>query len=155
MQRKCPDFKRIPQTNFIVDGFTYASKSLTENYFLTHFHSDHWGGITRDWSAGTIYCSLPTANLVHNQLGVEREYLHPLGLNTPVTIESNGRPVTVTLFDANHCPGMQFYYLCRYPVLTRHALTSNEKHNSYSTLFVPIKGLSCSFFKLESAVSSM
>lgn len=36
---------------------------------------------------------------------MEREHLHPLGLHTPVVIESNGRPITVTLFDANHCPG--------------------------------------------------
>lgn len=46
-----------------------------------------------------------TANLVHQQLGVDKEYLHPLPLNTPTVIESNGRPITVTLFDANHCPG--------------------------------------------------
>lgn len=103
--KKCPDFKRIPGTDFICDGFTFASKSLTENYWLTHFHSDHYGGILKGWDCGTIFCSLPTANLVHERLGVAREFLHPLGLNTPVVVESKGRPITVTLFDANHCPG--------------------------------------------------
>jgi len=72
---------------------------------LSHFHSDHYGGITRQWNAGVIYCSLPTANLVHQQLGVDRQYLHPLPNNVPTVIHSLGKPVTVTLLDANHCPG--------------------------------------------------
>lgn len=83
----------------------YAKSTLTSNYFLTHFHSDHYGGITKNWNAGTIYCSLETANLVHQKLGVDRKYLHPLGLMTPTIVESQGRPVSVTLMDANHCPG--------------------------------------------------
>jgi hypothetical protein len=36
----CPNYKRIPGTDFICDGFQFATKSLSENYFLTHFHSD-------------------------------------------------------------------------------------------------------------------
>lgn len=52
-----------------------------------------------------IYCSLPTANLVNLKLGVDKKFLHPLGMNTPTVIGSKGKPVTVTLLDANHCPG--------------------------------------------------
>lgn len=59
----CPQYKKIPGTDFVVDGFQYAKQSLTQNYFLTHFHSDHYGGIDSRWSAGVIYCSIPTANL--------------------------------------------------------------------------------------------
>ena len=82
------------------------NSSLTKNYFLTHFHSDHYGGITSQWNAGIIYCSLETANLVHQQLGVDKKYLHPLGMLTPTIIETNGKkPVSVTLMEANHCPG--------------------------------------------------
>lgn len=79
--------------------------SLTKNYFLTHFHSDHYGGITRTWDAGIIYCSLPTATLVSEQLGVDKKYLHPLPMDSPTIIASKGKPITVTLLDANHCPG--------------------------------------------------
>jgi DNA cross-link repair 1A protein len=78
---------------------------LTKNYFLTHFHADHYGGIHSTWHLGTIYCSLPTANLVNQQLGVDKKYLHPLPLNTPTVVASRGKPVTITLLDANHCPG--------------------------------------------------
>ena len=101
----CPNYKKIPGTDYCVDGFHYADPALTQNYWLTHFHSDHYGGITRHWNAGTIYCSLPTANLVHEQLGVDRRRLHPLPVRTPTVLESRGGPVTVTLLDANHCPG--------------------------------------------------
>jgi len=106
---ECPAFKRITGTDFICDGFYYSSPNLSSNYFLTHFHSDHYGGITKNWNHGTIYCSLPTANLVHRQLGVEKRFLHPLPMNTPFVVvsEKGGKhaPVTVTLLDANHCPG--------------------------------------------------
>eukprot|EP00804_Cyclotella_cryptica_P018589 CCRYP_011407-RA/>CCRYP_011407-RA protein AED:0.03 eAED:0.03 QI:270/1/1/1/0.66/0.5/4/792/616 len=101
----CPVYKKIPGTDFICDGFLYASHSLSNNYFLTHFHSDHYGGITKQWNEGTIYCSVSTANLVHQQLGVEKRFLHPLPMNTPTVVASKDKPITVTLLDANHCPG--------------------------------------------------
>ena len=104
-QRACPAYKKIPGTDFVCDGFQYAKACMSKNYFLTHFHSDHYGGISKTWNAGTIYCSLATANLVNQQLGVDRKYLHPLPMLTPSVIESRGKPVTVTLLDANHCPG--------------------------------------------------
>ena len=42
---------------------------------------------------------------MHNQLGVEKKYLHPIPMYTPTIIESRGKAVTVELLDANHCPG--------------------------------------------------
>ena len=106
----CPKYKMIPGTDFVCDGFHYANIELTKNYFLTHFHSDHYGGITKHWNMGTIYCSVPTANLVHSQLGVPKQYIHPLPLHTPTIIASSHSPngnqaITVTLLNANHCPG--------------------------------------------------
>lgn len=46
---KCPDFKIICGTKpqFIVDGFRFANKNLSSAYFLTHFHSDHYVGLTK------------------------------------------------------------------------------------------------------------
>lgn len=102
-KRACPWYKIIQNTDFCVDGFNYIAN--TQNFFLSHFHSDHYGGITSSWDAGTIYCSLVTANLVSQQLGVNRKFLHPIPLLTPIVIESRGKPVTVTAIDANHCPG--------------------------------------------------
>ena len=48
----------------------------TDGSLICSSVSQHYGGITKTWSDGTIYCSLPTANLVHQQLGVEMKYLH-------------------------------------------------------------------------------
>lgn len=50
-------------------------------YFLSHFHSDHYTGISPTWHHGMIYCSEGTAAMVHSQLGVEAKFLYPLKMN--------------------------------------------------------------------------
>uniref|UniRef100_M4BL48 Metallo-beta-lactamase domain-containing protein n=1 Tax=Hyaloperonospora arabidopsidis (strain Emoy2) TaxID=559515 RepID=M4BL48_HYAAE len=98
-----PDYKCIQGTSppFIVDGFHYACKQHSSIYFLTHFHSDHYGGITKDFDCGVIYCNEVTAKLVVQELGVQQKYVHPVGMNVPVLVGD----VQVTFLDANHCPG--------------------------------------------------
>jgi hypothetical protein len=103
---KVPSFKMIPGTDFCVDGFQYAHPALTSQYFLTHFHADHYGGIDKHWCAGTIYCNSITATLVQEQLRVDPKYLHVLPMHEPTVLASRGSvPITVTLLHANHCPG--------------------------------------------------
>ncbi|KAJ0404500.1 hypothetical protein ATCC90586_007757 [Pythium insidiosum] len=99
----CPDFKRIlgTQPPFIVDGFRYASKSLSSVYFLTHFHSDHYIGLDKSFDCGVIYCNQVTAALVVQELRIDSKYVHPVPMNTPVDVHG----VQVTFMDANHCPG--------------------------------------------------
>ncbi|RLN96087.1 hypothetical protein BBJ28_00005060 [Nothophytophthora sp. Chile5] len=98
-----PDFKRIRGTSppFIVDGFQYASKENSSIYFLTHFHSDHYGGLSKSFDCGIIYCNEITAQLVVQELGINNKYVHPVAMNTPVLVGD----VQVTFMDANHCPG--------------------------------------------------
>ena len=38
-----------------VDGFTYASRELSDTYFLTHFHSDHYAGLNGSFDCGITY----------------------------------------------------------------------------------------------------
>ncbi|KAJ0401021.1 hypothetical protein P43SY_009901 [Pythium insidiosum] len=99
----CPDFKRIlgTQPPFIVDGFRYASKSLSSVYFLTHFHSDHYIGLDKSFDCGVIYCNQVTAALVVQELRIDSKYVHPVPMNTPIDVHG----VQVTFMDANHCPG--------------------------------------------------
>jgi hypothetical protein len=99
----CPDYKRILSTQppFIVDGFQSASKSLSNIYFLTHFHSDHYVGLQKSFDCGVIYCNEVTAALTIQELGVDAKFVHAVPMNTPVEI----RGVQVTFMDANHCPG--------------------------------------------------
>jgi Cft2 family RNA processing exonuclease len=62
-----------------------------------HFHSDHYGGLTANWSHGKIYCSSVTASLVLQQIRVSEEFVVRLPMYQPVDIEG----VEVTLVDAN------------------------------------------------------
>ncbi|GJJ75888.1 DNA cross-link repair 1A protein [Entomortierella parvispora] len=99
--RPCPFYKKMPDTSFTVDAFCYGAIEGCEAYFLTHFHSDHYGGLTSTWNHGPIYCSSITANLVHSRLRVDEKYIRRLPMYEPTVVQG----VTVRLMDANHCPG--------------------------------------------------
>ncbi len=99
--RKCPFYKRIPNTPFVVDAFSYgASVPGVTKYFLSHFHYDHFRGLGKNF-AHTIVCSCVTARLVRMRLKVNPSRILALQLNEPRVIDQ----VEVTLLDANHCPG--------------------------------------------------
>ncbi|CAM0951510.1 unnamed protein product [Alopecurus aequalis] len=90
----------IPGTPFRVDAFRYLRGDCS-HWFLTHFHLDHYQGLTKNFCHGKIYCSAITANLVHHKIGVSWDRLHVLPLNKRITVAG----VNLTCFDANHCPG--------------------------------------------------
>uniref|UniRef100_A0ACD5YEW7 Uncharacterized protein n=1 Tax=Avena sativa TaxID=4498 RepID=A0ACD5YEW7_AVESA len=90
----------IPGTPFRVDAFRFLRGDCC-HWFLTHFHLDHYQGLTKNFCHGKIYCSSITANLVHHKIGVTWDRLHVLPLNKRVTVAG----VNLTCFDANHCPG--------------------------------------------------
>ncbi|KAI3451800.1 hypothetical protein Pfo_008465 [Paulownia fortunei] len=102
-----PHSKLIPKTRFIVDGFKHADPNFSVSYFLSHFHSDHYTGLSPQWSKGIIYCSSTTANLLHQILKIPQPFIFPLPLSQPVLIDGS----EVWLVDANHCPGaVQFLF---------------------------------------------
>jgi len=94
---------------FAVDAFRYGRVEGIKGYFLSygclrrgwadfrHFHSDHYGGMTANWSHGPIYCSSITASLILQQIKVDPEYVVKLPMYQTVNIEG----VDVTLIDAN------------------------------------------------------
>lgn len=108
----CPVQKRVPTTDWIVDGFPFRLNTTFQTYFLTHFHSDHYGGLTRSFSRGRIYCSAVTAKLLERQMGIQPDLITPLPMRQAVPIAADSSPASagsrmihVTLLDANHCPG--------------------------------------------------
>ncbi|KAF3631608.1 DNA cross-link repair protein SNM1 [Capsicum annuum] len=98
----CPFYKKIPAgTPFTVDAFRYAPVKACSAYFLTHFHADHYIGLTKSWSHAPIYCTNLTARLLNISLYVAPSFICPLELGT----EYNIKGIKVTMLDANHCPG--------------------------------------------------
>lgn len=106
--RTCPFYKILPGFNICVDAFRYGAVKGCNAYFLSHFHSDHYIGLTSTWTHGPIYCSKVTANLVRQQLRVDPQYVVPMEWETPEEIPgTNG--VIVTMISANHCPGSSLF----------------------------------------------
>lgn len=102
---------RVPGTSFTVDSF-YAAPNDPEGskYFLSHFHSDHYGGLRKKTlpKGSRVLCSAVTSSLVHSQLRVPKESIQVLPLGKKVDIPEPTNPshgVSVWLYDANHCPG--------------------------------------------------
>ena len=107
-QRTCPFYKILPGFFICVDAFRYGAVAGCNAYFLSHFHSDHYIGLTSSWSHGKIYCSRITANLVRQQLRVDPKWVVDLEWEEKVEVP-NTQGVYVTMIPANHCPGSSLY----------------------------------------------
>ncbi|KAF7122927.1 hypothetical protein CNMCM5793_001103 [Aspergillus hiratsukae] len=107
-QRTCPFYKILPGFSICVDAFRYGAVEGCNAYFLSHFHSDHYMGLTSSWRHGPIYCSRPTANLVRQQLKVDPKWVVDLQFEKKTEVPgTNG--VHVTMIEANHCPGSAIF----------------------------------------------
>lgn len=105
----CPKYKVVEGSLFAVDAFRYGDISFVENYFLTHFHSDHYIGLRKKFKH-KIYLSPITSLLVQQFIGVSEDLLHLVHVNVPFFIED----VKITPMDANHCPGA-LLFLFQFP----------------------------------------
>ncbi|XP_061907955.1 5' exonuclease Apollo isoform X1 [Entelurus aequoreus] len=100
--------KIIPNTPLAVDFWKVRKCPGTRLFFLSHMHSDHTVGLTSTWADRPIYCSPVTASLLRVKLGVKEQWIHPLELDDSylLSLDDIGKEkMTVTLIDANHCPG--------------------------------------------------
>ncbi|KAF8420370.1 hypothetical protein EV426DRAFT_706139 [Tirmania nivea] len=76
-RRPCPFYKLIfpHPVSVAMDAFKYGAISGVDAYFLSHFHSDHYRGLTSTWSHGLIWYTKVTANLVRQKLGVDGRWV--------------------------------------------------------------------------------
>ncbi|XP_076015488.1 5' exonuclease Apollo [Genypterus blacodes] len=98
----------IPHTPLAVDFWQVRKCPGARLFFLSHMHSDHTVGLTSTWSNRTIYCSPVTATLLKLKLRVKEQWICPLELGDSyrLLLDDIGKEtLTVTLMDANHCPG--------------------------------------------------
>jgi DNA cross-link repair 1A protein len=107
-QRTCPFYKIMPGFFIAVDAFRYGAVKGQHAYFLSHFHSDHYIGLTSTWSHGPIYCSKVTANLVRQQLRVDPKWVVDLDFEKKTDVPGT-QGVSVTMISANHCPGSSLF----------------------------------------------
>ncbi|XP_050810295.1 5' exonuclease Apollo isoform X1 [Gopherus flavomarginatus] len=97
----------IPGTPIAVDFWSIRKASHARLFFLSHMHSDHTVGLSSTWHR-PIYCSPLTGRILHHRLKVAERWIWPLevGQSHLVALDEVGkRTMTVTLIDANHCPG--------------------------------------------------
>ncbi|KAK5738359.1 DNA cross-link repair protein PSO2/SNM1 [Elasticomyces elasticus] len=107
-ERTCPFYKVMPGMFICVDAFRYGAVAGCKAYFLSHFHSDHYVGLTSSWCHGPIYCSRVTGNLVRQQLRVDPKWVVDQEFDTTFEVPGT-KGVNVTMIDANHCPGSSLY----------------------------------------------
>ncbi|KAM2969073.1 hypothetical protein FF2_016230 [Malus domestica] len=98
--RDIPSWCCIPGTPFRVDAFKYLRRDCS-HWFLTHFHMDHYQGLTKSFCHGKIYCSSITAKLVNMKIGIPWDSIQVVPVNQKMNIAG----INVTCLDANHCPG--------------------------------------------------
>ncbi|XP_062854425.1 5' exonuclease Apollo [Trichomycterus rosablanca] len=105
--------KVIPQTPIAVDCWQLRKCSHVRLFFLSHMHTDHTSGLTSTWSHRPIYCSPLTAKLLRLKLQVNEKWIHALEVGEPhmLPLDDIGKEkLTVTLIDANHCPGAIMFF---------------------------------------------
>ena len=96
----------ISRTPIAVDCWKRRN-SQAKLFFLSHMHSDHTVGLNSSWNH-TIYCSEITKALAIEKFNMAPSLMVaiPIGQSTILDLDEIGvEKLTVTLIDANHCPG--------------------------------------------------
>ncbi len=106
--RTCPFYKIMPGFSICVDAFRYGAVEGCQAYFLSHFHSDHYIGLTANWMHGPIYCSKVTGSLVRNQLRTAAKWVVELEFDKEYDVPGTDG-AKVTMIPANHCPGSSLF----------------------------------------------
>jgi len=105
-KRKIPFYKIIEKTGLAVDCFSYGEVSQVRHYLLSHFHYDHYLGLSRHWRQPVV-CSSVTARLLTSKLKVRRSLITTLDVGETKQFGE----IAVTGLEANHCPGSLMFLI--------------------------------------------
>ncbi len=106
----------ITNTNIIVDDFNFCKSFPKDTFihFLTHFHSDHYEGLSPLWDYGRIYCSHMTKKFILNKFPKIKN-IFAVDFYEEQNLEIKpGLFVNFWLFDAKHIPGSSMLLLKGY-----------------------------------------
>nr|XP_054751577.1 5' exonuclease Apollo-like [Lytechinus pictus] len=101
----------ITGTPIAVDYWRCHKSPCSKVFFLSHAHSDHTSGLSSTWRY-PIYCSEVTGKVVVAKCEVKQSLIKSLSVGSRHIIpldESGKETMTVTLIDANHCPGSTMF----------------------------------------------
>jgi len=69
--------------------------------FLSHFHGDHYSGLSDQWDGGVVHCTKITADLLTQVMGVAPHLVKSYPFNEEIEFQG----FSITFLDANHAPG--------------------------------------------------
>jgi len=96
----CPWYKKIKDTSLAVDAFKYGNVPGIKYYLLTHFHYDHYGGLSKRWTMPII------SSTITKRLATKFVYAKE---SLFITLDPGESRIVggceLTAVDANHCPG--------------------------------------------------
>lgn len=124
---------QLPHIPVAVDRFNIRNAQNIQSFFLSHFHYDHYIGLSNSFFqkkddtfkyTRRIYCSEITKRLILTRFPKipSERIVSLLALSTVTDIQfalemerthllqvGNGETIGVTLLNANHCPGSVMY----------------------------------------------
>ncbi|XP_054722788.1 5' exonuclease Apollo-like [Uloborus diversus] len=106
----------LPGTPIAIDTWNVKANPQARIFFLSHFHGDHIVGLTNSWPY-PIYASPVTCKFLIHKLKINPSLVKSLeiGQDHLIPLDLEGQEmVTVTLFDANHCPGSVMFLFSSY-----------------------------------------
>ncbi|EDW34262.1 GL21672 [Drosophila persimilis] len=103
--KPCPPYKVVEGTHFCVDGFQFGVIPGVTHYFLTHFHADHYIGLTKKF-AFPLFMSPLTARLVRAFIKIDEMYIHEIDVDQTILVDN----IQITGIEANHCPGALMFF---------------------------------------------
>lgn len=101
-----PFHRKVPNSKFIIDYFV-KDVIDSEHHFLTHYHSDHYYGLTKRFKS-FIYCSETTAKLIIDFIGICSQKVQIIEMLKIFELDC----VKILFFEANHCPGAVGIIFC-------------------------------------------
>jgi DNA cross-link repair 1B protein len=102
----------IPGTPLVVDYWRQKNVPPRALFFLSHLHADHTCGLTSNWPYH-IHCTPLTARLLLNKFKIRPDLIVELEIGESRLLHVVGPTervsVSVTVLDANHCPGSAMF----------------------------------------------